>query len=217
MKFRIPAVVASIAVLALFAAGQTPSTKPFANPANLKEKAPDTFKAKFETSKGDFVIEVHRAWVPNGADRFYNLVQSGFFDDVRFYRVVSGFMAQFGINGDPVVDTAWSRVQLPDDTVKESNKRGYVTFAQKGIPNSRGTQLFINFGDNVNLDKSGFAPIGRVVTGMNIVDKLYNGYGDIKEQRGGGPSQTQFNNEGNAYLIKSFSKLDYIKKATIAE
>src|SRR6516162_6806670 len=137
MKSRITAVVATIAVLALYAAGQTPSAKPFANPANLKEKAPDTFKAKFETTKGDFVVEVHRAWAPNGADRFYNLVKLGYFSDLAFFRVVKGFMVQFGIHGDPSVNVAWRTARIKDDPVgSQSNVRGMVTFAMAG-PDTR--------------------------------------------------------------------------------
>jgi peptidyl-prolyl cis-trans isomerase A (cyclophilin A) len=207
----------TLMLTAAFLMGQAGSNAALKNPAALKEMAPAVFKADFDTSAGMFVIEVHRDWSPNGADRFYNLVRSGFFDDVRFYRVVKGFMVQFGINGDPAVTAAWSKSQIPDDPVKESNKRGYVTFAKTGLPNSRTTQLFINFGDNSQLDSQGFAPIGRVISGMNVVDKLYSDYGDIAEQRGNGPSQAQLAAQGNAYLTKSFPKLDYIKKATIGK
>src|SRR5271166_5863155 len=129
-----------------------------ANPAALKEAAPPVYKVRFDTSKGPFVVEVHRDWAPNGADRFYNLVKSGFFDDTRFFRVVTGFMVQFGINGDPAVASKWQNANIPDDPVKESNKPGYVTFAQTGAPNSRSTQVFINYGDNARLDATRFAP-----------------------------------------------------------
>lgn len=217
MRSRFLYVAALIGVFALLAGAQTPAAKPYANPANLKEKAPEVFKANLDTSAGLIVIEVHRAWAPNGADRFYNMVKSGFLDDVRFYRVVPNFMVQFGIHGDPAVMNAWRGAMIQDDPVKESNKRGYVTFAHGG-KNTRTTQLFINFGDNGSaLDKQGFPPIGRVITGMNIVDKLYSGYGEMSEQGGRGPSQGQTNMQGNAYLTKSFPKLDYIKKATIVE
>jgi peptidyl-prolyl cis-trans isomerase A (cyclophilin A) len=183
------------------------------NPSQLTEKAPDVFKAKFETSKGPFVIEVHRDWAPLGADRFYNLVKNGFYDDCRFFRVVDGFMVQIGMNGNPAIQSAWTSARLQDDPVKQSNKKGYVTFAHAG-PNSRTTQFFINFGDNAMLDKQGFPPIGQVVSGMDIVEKLYSGYGD-GPPRGRGPSQGQITAEGNAYLVKDFPKLDYVKKATI--
>src|SRR5262245_14295170 len=194
--------------------GQAASNAALKNPAALKEMAPATFKANLDTSAGTIVIELHRDWSPNGADRFYNLVKSGFLDGVRFYRVVPDFMVQFGIHGDPAVTAAWSKAQIPDDPVKESNKRGYLTFAKSNAPNSRTTQLFINFKDNANLDPLGFSPIGRVITGMNVVDKIYSGYGEMAEQGGKGPSQAQFSTQGNAYLEKSFPKLDYIKKAT---
>ena len=145
------------------------------------------FKANFDTSKGTFVIEVHRDWAPIGADRFYNLVKNGFYDDVRFFRVIPGFMAQFGIHGTPAVAKLWRPRAIKDDPVKQSNKRGYVTFATAG-PNTRTTQLFINFGDNAALDKQGFAPFGQVVTGMDVVDKIYNGYGE-GAPRGAGPTR----------------------------
>jgi peptidyl-prolyl cis-trans isomerase A (cyclophilin A) len=218
MRARIITVFAIVCMIATIATAQT-EQKPYANPANLKEPAPKTFKANFETSAGNFVIEVHRDWSPNGADRFYNLVKSGFYDNVRFYRVISGFMAQFGIHGDPAVTAKWRTASIPDDgKAKESNLRGYVTFAKTGAPNSRTTQVFINYGNNAqSLDALGFTPFGRVTSGMNVVDKLYSSYGDIAEQPNGrGPSQQKFGAEGNAYLEKSFPKLDYIKKATIA-
>jgi cyclophilin family peptidyl-prolyl cis-trans isomerase len=191
----------------------TAANPKFANPAALKEQAPETYRARFTTSKGDFVIEVTRAWAPRGADRFYNLVANGFFDDCRFFRVVSGFMAQFGIHGDPAVSSVWRNAQIPDDPVQQSNKRGYVTFATAG-PDTRTTQVFINFADrNSRLDSQGFAPFGTVVEGMDVVDKLFSGYGEGAPQ-GHGPDQTRMQKEGNAYL-KLFPKLDYIKKASI--
>jgi peptidyl-prolyl cis-trans isomerase A (cyclophilin A) len=194
------------------AQGATPSLK---NPASLTEKAPDAFKVNVDTTKGTFVIEVTRAWAPNGADRFYNLVKNGFFDQVRFFRVLEGFMAQFGIHGDPAVSAAWRSARIPDDPVKQSNKKGYITFATAG-PGTRTTQLFINFADNQALDAQGFAPLGRVVSGMNVVEKLYNGYGEGAPS-GRGPEQGRLQTEGNAYLEKSFPKLDYIKAASIAK
>jgi peptidyl-prolyl cis-trans isomerase A (cyclophilin A) len=185
-------------------------------PATLTEQAPPTFKANFDTSKGAFVIEVHRDWAPLGADRFYNLVKNGFYDDVRFFRVIPGFMAQFGIHGNPSVATAWRGAQIKDDPVKQSNKRGFVTFATGG-PNTRTTQLFINFGDNsASLDKTGFAAFGQVVSGMDVVDKIYSGYGE-GAPNGRGPDQGRTQAEGNTYLTKEFPRLDYIKAATIAK
>lgn len=183
------------------------------NPAALTEKAPATYKAKLDTSKGAITITVHRDWAPNGADRFYNLVKAGFYDDVRFFRVIPNFMAQFGIHGNPSVMAAWRPATLKDDPVKQSNLRGFVTFATAG-PNTRTTQLFINFKDNSSLDRQGFAPFGEVTSGMDIVDKIYDGYGE-GAPRGKGPEQGRIQNEGNAYLMKEFAKLDYIKTATI--
>ena len=182
-------------------------------PSALTEKAPDTFKAKFDTSKGAFIVEVHRDWAPLGSDRFYNLVKNGYYDDCRFFRVIDGFMAQIGMNGNPAVQSAWTSARLQDDPVKQSNKKGYVTFAHAG-PNSRTTQFFINYGDNSSLDRQGFPPIGQVTSGMDVVEKLYSGYGD-GPPRGRGPSQGQITAEGNAYLTKDFPKLDYVKKATL--
>jgi peptidyl-prolyl cis-trans isomerase A (cyclophilin A) len=186
-----------------------------AKPASLNEQAPATFKANIDTSKGTFVIEVQRDWAPLGADRFYNLVKNGFYDEVRFFRVIPNFMAQFGIHGTPSIAKAWRAAQIKDDPVKESNKRGYVTFATAG-PNTRTTQLFISFGDNAGLDKQGFAPFGRISAGMDIVDKIYSGYGE-GAPRGKGPDQGRTQDEGNAYLTKEFARLDYIKSATIAK
>jgi peptidyl-prolyl cis-trans isomerase A (cyclophilin A) len=177
------------------------------NAAAQDEKAPDTYKVKFDTSKGPFVVEVHRAWAPIGADHFYTLVKNGFYNDVRFFRVVPGFMVQFGMNGDPKVQAAHNTT-IKDDPVKESNKRGYVTFAKTGAPNSRSTQVFINFKDNTFLDAQGFAPIGQVVSGMDVVDKINAEY---REQ----PNQGEIRASGNAYLMKEFPKLDYVKTATI--
>jgi peptidyl-prolyl cis-trans isomerase A (cyclophilin A) len=182
-------------------------------PAALNEKAPDTYKVRFETSKGAFVVTVHRDWAPLGADRFYNLVKNGFYDDCRFFRVIDGFMAQIGMNGNPAIQSAWTAARIQDDPVKQSNKRGFVTFAHAG-PNTRTTQFFINFGDNAMLDRQGFPPIGEVTSGMDVVDKLYSGYGE-GAPRGRGPSQGQITAEGNAYLTKDFPKLDYVKKATL--
>ena len=189
------------------------SAQDLSNPAALREQAPPVYKAKFDTTKGAFVIEVHRDWAPNGADRFYNLVKNGFYDNVRFFRVITGFMVQFGIHGDPKVSAPWREAQLKDDPVKQSNKRGYITYAMAG-PNTRTSQVFINFGDNGSLDSQGFSPFGRVVTGMEVVDKLNAEYGE-GAPRGRGPDQSRMQMEGNAYLTKDFARLDYVKKATI--
>jgi peptidyl-prolyl cis-trans isomerase A (cyclophilin A) len=178
-------------------------------PAKLKERAPATFRANFETSVGPFVIEVTRAWAPIGADRFYNLVKYGYFDGARFFRVVPNFMVQFGIHGDPKLNAVWSEANIPDDPVTQSNKRGFVTFAKRNAPNSRSTQLFINFKDNAGLDGQGFAPFGQVVSGMDVVDK-------INAEHGQNPDQGLIQTQGNAYLTKAFPSLDYIKSARIA-
>jgi len=184
------------------------------NPADLNETAPESYQARFTTSKGDFVVEVTRAWAPHGADRFYNLVKNGYYNDCRFFRVVYGFMAQFGINGDPALNDVWRVAGIPDDLGQQSNKRGFVTFATAG-PNTRTTQVFVNTVDrNTNLDDKGFVPFGKVVEGMQIVDKLFSGFGEAAPQ-GHGPDQNRIQKEGNAYLAKYFPKLDYIKTATI--
>src|SRR5579872_750197 len=190
-----------------------PNISKLKNPAQLTEKAPDVFNAKFDTSKGAFTVEVHRDWAPIGADHFYNLVKNGFFDDARFFRVVADFMVQFGINGSPAVQAPLADATIKDDPVKQSNKKGYLTFAKSSLPNSRSTQLFINLVDNSDfLDKAGFAPLGRVTQGMNVVEKLYSEYGDAAPG-GKGPNQGRIQAEGNAYLNKDFPKLDYIKTA----
>ena len=186
------------------------ATSALAQPA---EPAPASYKVKFDTSKGAFVVQVTRAWAPQGADRFYNLVKSGFFDSVRFFRVVSGFMVQFGINGDPATMARWRDAPINDDPVTQSNKRGYITFATAG-PNTRTTQVFINFVDNGNLDSMGFAPFGRVVSGIEVVDALNAEYGE-GAPRGRGPDQGRLQREGNAYLAKEFPRMDFVKKATI--
>ena len=176
----------------------------------VNQKAPDFFKVKFTTTKGDFVVEVDREWAPKGADRFYNLVNAGFYDGCRFFRVISGFMAQFGVSGDPKVTSVWNKARLQDDPVKASNKRGFVSFAMAG-PNSRTTQVFINFIDgNSRLDSMGFAPFGKVSQGMEVVDKIYSGYGEVPQEAHAGV-QT----EGNAYLDKNYPKVDSIKTARV--
>ena len=200
----------------LFVAVATPAlsqSASLANPATLREQAPAQYKAKFDTTKGVFVLDVHRNWAPNGADRFYNLVKSGFYDNVRFFRVISGFMVQFGINGDPKISAPWRDAKIKDDPVVQSNRRGYITYAMAG-PNTRTSQVFINFGENVSLDSQGFSPFGRVIQGMEVVDKLNAEYGE-GAPRGRGPDQGRLQMEGNAYLMKDFPNMDYVKKATI--
>jgi peptidyl-prolyl cis-trans isomerase A (cyclophilin A) len=184
------------------------------DPALATAKAPEVFRARFTTTKGTFVIEVHRAWAPNGADRFFNLVKMGYFDDTRVFRVIDGFMAQFGIHGDPKVAARWRSADISDDPVAQSNKRGFVTFAQTAMPNSRATQIFINFADNVTLDASRFAPFGQVVQGMNVVDSLYHGYGEGRPT-GQGPDQSRIQEGGNRYLDDEFPQLDRILSTSI--
>jgi peptidyl-prolyl cis-trans isomerase A (cyclophilin A) len=182
------------------------------NPAKLIARAPAVFQASFETSAGDFVIEVHRDWAPNGADRFYNLVKNGFYNGDRFFRVMPNFMAQFGMNGDPAIQKHWSDANIKDDPVTQKNLRGYVSFATAG-PNTRSTQIFINFNDrNVGLDSQGFAPFGQVVSGMESVDKIYSGYGNPPDEQ-----QDGIKAGGNKYLAAKFPKLDYVKRATIVK
>ena len=205
MKNRFAYALATLALLAPVAAS---AQSKLTTPAALNEQAPPVYKAKFETSKGAFVVEVRRDWAPNGADRFYNLVKNGFFDNARFFRVVPGFMVQFGINGDPKVSEVWRPARIADDRVTQSNKRGYITFATSG-PNSRTTQVFINFKDNAFLDSQGFSPFGQIVSGMeNVVDKIHSGYGES-------PNQSNVQMQGNSYLNASFPNLDFVKKATI--
>jgi peptidyl-prolyl cis-trans isomerase A (cyclophilin A) len=184
-------------------------------PSAMKEQAPATFKAKFTTTKGDFVVEVTRAWAPLGADRFYNLVKNHFFDGEAFFRVLPGFVAQFGLSPRPEVSRAWANATIKDDPVKQSNLTGYLTFATAG-PNTRTTQLFISLADNRNLDSMGFAPFGKVVEGMEVVQQFYSGYGE-GAPGGSGPDQGRITNEGKPYLDKNFPKLDSIKVATIVE
>ncbi len=190
---------------------------PLLNPASeeMNKTAPDLFQAKFETSAGDFVIEVDRDWSPNGADRFYNLVRSGYYDGVRFFRVLDGFMAQFGISGDPDVSAIWRQRAIPDDSARASNTRGYVTYAMGG-PNTRTTQVFINYADNSRLDGQGFAPFGLVVEGMDAVDGLYSEYGEAAPS-GRGPNQARIQAEGNGYLETEFPLLDYVERAYVVD
>lgn len=188
---------------------------PLMNPLapEMNEAAPETFRAKFETTKGEIVIEVQRHWAPQGADRFYNLVKNGYYDGCRFFRVIDGFMAQFGIHGDPKVNTAWQNAKIRDDVVKQKNLRGFLSYAMAG-PNTRTTQLFINYGDNSRLDGQGFSPFGKVISGMEVADSFYDDYGE-GAPRGRGPAQNLVQSQGNAYLDKEYPNLDYIEKATI--
>jgi peptidyl-prolyl cis-trans isomerase A (cyclophilin A) len=189
------------------------ATPPPAPVTPAVDAAPAQFKVRFETSKGPIVIELHRDWSPNGVDRVYQLVQQSYFDDVRFFRVVPGFVVQFGMHGDPATNAKWVAQPLMDDPVKQSNRRGTVVFAKPTMPNSRTTQLFINLQDNSSsLDPQGFAPVGEVVEGMSVVERLYSGYG-------GEPSEYQgrIAAEGNAFLKQSYPKLDFVKTAKVVK
>ncbi len=218
-KKSAPASSAAPAPAAAPAAAPVPAAA--ANPALLEPEkatatAPAVFKVKFETSKGDFVVEVHRDWAPHGADRFYNLAKIGFFDGCEFFRVIDGFMAQVGIHGDPAVSAKWRGADIPDDPPSgHSNTRGMVTFATAG-PGTRTTQFFINFKDNSFLDNQGFPPIGKVVEGDAVLDQLYRGYGEGAPQ-GAGPSQGLIETQGNSYLKAEFPQLDFIKSARLID
>ena len=211
-----PATLALVGAVSLFACESGPAYNPMLlTPDALTETAPDVFQARFETSKGDFVIEVHRDWSPKGADRFYNLVANGYYDNVRFFRVMSGFMVQFGIHGDSEVSAVWRDQRINDDPVVQSNTRGFVTYAMGGA-NTRTTQIFINFGDNSRLDAMGFSPFGQVVEGMEVVDQIYSGYGDT-QPRGRGPDPVSIQVRGNNYLDEDFPNLDFVRQATIVD
>jgi peptidyl-prolyl cis-trans isomerase A (cyclophilin A) len=208
MKRMMGMTAAALVVPALLAA-QAADTGKLKDPSALKEQAPATYKANFDTSAGKFVVDVHRDWAPKGADRFYNLVKNGFFDECRFFRVVPNFMVQFGINGEPDIQKSWANANIADDPVKQSNKKGYMTFATRG-KDTRTSQVFINFTDNAFLDAQGFAPFGEVSSGMDVVEKINAEYGEK-------PNQGSIQANGNTYLKASFPKLDYIKKATISK
>ena len=208
-----PALALALAVH-LSACDSGPAYNPMLlTPDALTETAPEVFQARFETNKGDFVVEVHREWSPIGADRFYNLVANGYYDDVRFFRVIAGFMAQFGIHGHPEVSAAWREQRILDDPVLRSNTRGFVSYAMGGA-HTRTTQIFINFGDNSRLDDMGFSPFGQVIEGMEVVDQIHSGYGDT-QPRGAGPHPPSIHERGNEYLDDGFPDLDYVTRATI--
>jgi cyclophilin family peptidyl-prolyl cis-trans isomerase len=174
--------------------------------------APDVFRVNLDTSKGPIVIEVHKDWAPIGAQHLYELVNRGYYDGNRFFRVTHAYV-QWGVNGDPQTSSLWSTANLRDDPVKESNVRGAVSYAKRG-PNTRTTQLFINMKDNKDLDKQGFAPIAKVITGMDAVESFYSAYGDMPP-RGQGPDPSQIETQGNSYLESHFPRLDFVKKAVI--
>ena len=210
MTRRWAVMAAVVAGLALMVSCGKPAQK-----SVKMEQAPPEYKVKVQTTKGDFVILVHRAWSPLGADHFAELVKMGYYDNNAFFRALKGFVVQWGMNGDPAVNKSWSQITIKDDPPKVSNKTGSVVFAQTGEPNSRTTQVFVNTGNNSgSLDAQGFTPFGEVVQGMDVVMDLYTGYGDGPPQ-GQGPSQAAIADIGTPYLEEHFPKLDYIKKATL--
>jgi peptidyl-prolyl cis-trans isomerase A (cyclophilin A) len=200
---------ATLTALVASGAATAATTPSLLRPASLTEKAPVTYTVKFTTTKGSFDVTVKRGWAPRGADRFYNLVRAHFYDGVQFFRVVKGFVVQFGINGSPKVSAAWQSASIKDDPVKTSNIRGTITFADAG-PNTRTTQVFINLTNNGSLDSQGFAPFGTVSSGMAVVDKLYGGYGEQPTN-----TQEQIASEGNAFLKAQFPKLDSVLTARV--
>ena len=210
----------ALALLVLVACGGEPEIElsresPLLDPGGARLEAPETFKVKFETTKGDFVVQFQSSWSPGGVDRIYNLVKLGYYDGTAFFRVMKGKWAQWGIHGDPAVNRAWSRMRIADEPSQYGNVRGTVTFARTPKRDSRTTQLFINLGDNRMLDRMrGFNPVGKVVEGMQTVDRLYRGYGDGPPE-GRGPHQGTLEQRGNVYLKEEFPNLDYIKRATI--
>jgi peptidyl-prolyl cis-trans isomerase A (cyclophilin A) len=195
------------------AAVRPPYDRALLHPALLKDKAPDEYKVKFTTTKGDFTVTVTRAWAPLGADRFYNLVKHHFYDNASFFRVLPGFVVQFGISAYPPVSAVWESANIKDDSVIQSNLRGYVVFAMGGA-NSRTTQVFVNLVDNKRLDSMGFAAFGQVTEGMNVVETMYEGYGEGAPE-GAGPDQDQMEKQGKPYLDKGWPKLDSIKTTTL--
>lgn len=213
MRIRTTYFALAAACVALAACSSSNETKEASIPKD--EKAPDVFQVDFDSSKGKVVVEIHRDWAPNGVDHFYNLVKTGFFDGSRFYRTIRNFVAQFGIAGDPKTNALWASGNIPDDLVRQSNVTGTLTYAATGMPNSRSTQLFFNLRDNgASLDKQGFAPIGKVITGLDVVESFYTGYGEMPPN-GEGPDPQKIASQGNAYLESQFPRLDFIKKATI--
>lgn len=193
-----------------------PAVDLLANPTTEYSRSPAEFSVKFETTKGDFKVRLVREWAPRGVDHFHHLVKAGYYRDIAVFRAIQNFMVQFGMHGDPEINALWSGTNLVDDPVRMSNRRGFLTYAKTGLPDSRSTQMFINLVDNANLDSMGFAPIGEVVEGMEVVDSLYMGYGE-GAPRGRGPSQGLIAEQGNVYLKRDYPLLDYIKRVTLVE
>jgi peptidyl-prolyl cis-trans isomerase A (cyclophilin A) len=206
MKRALLAAIAAAAIAAGAAAASGPS---LLHPASLHAKAPAVFRAEFTTTKGPFVVTVHRKWAPRGADRFYNLVLAGFYDQQRLFRVVPGFVVQWGISGTPKIAKAWQNANIQDDRVRHTNARGTIDFADAG-PNTRSTQVFVNLGANTQLDADGFAPFGVVTSGFATLEHLYHGYGERPTA-----DQGQMTQQGEAFFRKHFPKLDRILKARV--
>jgi peptidyl-prolyl cis-trans isomerase A (cyclophilin A) len=213
-RTQIMKAILTLALVASFCGLALAADEALMDPSALNEQAPDQYNVTFKTSKGEFVIAVNRAWAPLGADRFYNMVTHGFYDQARFFRVVPNFVVQWGMPADPEVGAVWRDAPIKDEEVKESNLQRYITFA-KGGPDSRTTQVFINLRDNARLDGMGFPPFGKVIEGWEIVEKLYSGYGE-GGPRGRGPSQELIGKQGNVYLEADFPKLDYIESTTVS-
>lgn len=216
LHYTLFALLLSILTIGQFRAAEPPADSPLMNPKHplWSETAPDVFVVKFETTKGEFAIQAHRDWAPRGVDRFFNLTRTRFFDDSRFFRVRAGFIVQFGIPGDAIVAKRWEHEKLEDDTARRSNTRGFVSYAMTG-PNERTTQLFINLSDNSRLDREGFAPIGEVTSGMDVVNRLYAGYGESAGGGMRGGNQGKMFAEGNAFLDREFALLDKIIRAAV--
>ena len=205
-----------LVIVAFVLAGCSSPPAPKETKAPEKVVVPEKYRVRLETTKGPFVMEVVREWAPRGADRFHELVRTGFYDGARFYRVRPKFIAQFGIAADPKANELWRQLKMPDDAVKQSNARGFVSFASEG-KNSRTTQVFINLTDNKKLDKTGFAPFARVVEGMDVVDALHSGHGEVQALGGAGPDTAKLETLGDEYATRSYPRLDQIKTARIIE
>lgn len=209
-------VVALLSFVSVLAGCGPPIPRPDPTIVGTRAHAPESFSVRLETSQGPVVVEVHRDWAPRGADRFFALVQQGFYDGQRFFRVRAGYIAQFGINGDPAVARIWKGRTMADDSVRVSNVRGTLAYAMTG-PNTRTTQIYINLADNLQLDAQGFAPFAKVSEGMDVVDKLYSGYGESAGGGMRGGRQEPMETGGNAYLALNFPRLDYIIRATVVK
>jgi peptidyl-prolyl cis-trans isomerase A (cyclophilin A) len=211
MKIRTLLTLVAACVGLAGASAQVPRPRPaLTDVAAFNETAPDVYRVLFVTSAGSFTVRVTRLWSPHAADRFYNLVKNGFYDDCRFFRVVPKFMAQFGIHGDPAVSAAWKDATLPAERARVSNTRGRLAFAQGLLASSRTTQVFISYGDNSRLDKDGFAPFGEVVSSMVIVERIFSEYGE-------GAEQSVIQAGGNSFLNQYLPRLDYIRSATVEQ